>query len=86
MGGNKTRDGIKISQVVKMLSKLPGVEIRDGTKHLAMAMAPGQRPCPIAASTDVKRMVVPWIEQITDMSRNDIYTSLRDGEWYKAAV
>ena len=79
--GTKTRDGIKLSQVVKMLSKLPGVEIRDGTSHPFVAMAQGMRSCPLATSTDVKRMVVPWIEQITDMSRNDIYNSLRAGEW-----
>ncbi len=83
MGGNKTRDGLKLSRVVKMISELPGVEVRDGTSHPFVAMAPGQRACPLATSTDVKKMVVPWIEQITDMSRSDIYDSLRAGEWYR---
>lgn len=83
MGGNKSRDGIKLSQVVRMLEELPGVKIRDGSKHAFIAQRANQRPCPIAASTDVKRMVVPWIEEATGMHRDDIYTSLRGGEWYR---
>lgn len=59
MGGNKTRDGLKLNMVIKMLEKLPEVSIRPGRNHPNIAMKDGLRPCPIATSTDVKQMVVP---------------------------
>ncbi|OGI75634.1 hypothetical protein A3D36_01760 [Candidatus Nomurabacteria bacterium RIFCSPHIGHO2_02_FULL_36_29] len=84
MSGNKTRDGMIISSIVKSLNQIPGVTVRSGTNHPFVANRDGLRPCPIAASTDAKRMVVPWVAQATGYSnRNSIYDSLRNGEWYK---
>ncbi|MBN1645226.1 hypothetical protein JW851_04310 [Candidatus Woesearchaeota archaeon] len=80
---NKTRDGIKLTQIIQMLTKLSGVEIRKGKKHPYIAMYNGLRPCPVAASTDAKTMIVPWIEQASGYERNNIYSSLKSGKWYK---
>ncbi len=85
MGGNKTRDGIKLTQIVKLLAQLPGVEIRAGTNHPFIAKITGHRPCPLATSTDAKKMVTPWVAEATGMSRDRIYTSLREGTWYQPA-
>ena len=82
MAGNKTRDGIRISEIVKLLNQLPGVGIRQGNNHPFIAIRDGLRPCPIAASTDAKTMLVPWIAQATGYNRQSIYSSLRNGEWY----
>ena len=82
MAGNKTRDGIKLTQIVRLLAELPGVEIRDGTKHKYVARTAGARPCPIATSTDAKRMLVPWVADVTGMTKAAIYSSFRDGTWY----
>jgi hypothetical protein len=78
---NKTRDGIKLTQIVRALAKLSGIEIRKGTKHPYIAMFDGLRPCPVAASTDAKKMLVPWVEQAIGYTRKEIYTALRTGEW-----
>ncbi|MBW3004239.1 hypothetical protein KY310_00190 [Candidatus Woesearchaeota archaeon] len=82
MAGNKTRDGIKLSQIVRLLSELPGVEIRDGTKHAFIARTANARPCPIATSTDAKKMLVPWVANVTGMEKAAVYSSLKDGTWY----
>ncbi|MBW2969311.1 hypothetical protein KY314_04340 [Candidatus Woesearchaeota archaeon] len=79
---NKTKDGIKLTKIIKALEKISGIEIRKGTKHPYIAMYNGLRPCPVAASTDAKKMLVPWVEKIVDYSRKEIYSSLRTGEWY----
>lgn len=81
MAGNKTRDGLKISKIVRALSGLSGVEIRSGTNHPHIAMSSGLRPCPIASSTDARRMVVPWLQNIVDLEPKEIYNSLRSGKW-----
>ena len=82
MAGKKTRDGIKLAKIVKMLEKLPGVEIRSGTKHPYVARFDGARPCPIATSTDAKKMLTPWVADVTGMEKALVYSSLKDGSWY----
>jgi len=82
MAGHKTRDGIKLSKIVKMLEQLQGVEIRSGTKHPFIATSDGARPCPIATSTDAKRMLTPWVADVTGMTKATVYSSLKDGTWY----
>ena len=82
MGGKKTRDGIKLSVIVRLLTELSAVQIRDGRNHPYIAMADGMRACPIATSTDARRMLVPWVARVTGYTRRDIYSSLRRGEWY----
>ena len=82
MAGNKTRDGIKISTVKKMLEKIPGMEIRRGTNHPFIANYMGMRPCPIASSTDVRSMVTPWIKEAVGYDRHKAYQSFKMGDWY----
>ena len=83
MAGNKTRDGIKISKLVKILEKMiPNVEFRSGGKHVYVANYSGMRPCPIATSTDARRMVTPWVAKITGYEPNKIYNSMKTGKWY----
>ncbi|MEK6942866.1 MAG: hypothetical protein AABX00_02280 [Nanoarchaeota archaeon] len=82
MAGNRTNDGIRISDIIRLLSQLPGINIRQGSNHPYIAIRDGMRPCPIAASTNAKTMLVPWIAQATGYNRQSIYSSLRSGEWY----
>ena len=82
MAGNKTIDGIKIQALVKMLGKIPQISVREGSKHPYIAISDGIRPCPIATSTNVKTMVVPWLAQVIGYNSKSIYNSIRCGEWY----
>lgn len=77
----KTTDGIRLSTIVRMAEALPGVTVREGTKHPYVLQYAGLRPCPVAKSTDAKRMLVPWMRQITGQEGSDIYACLRSGEW-----
>jgi len=81
MSRNKTRDGLSLGKIVKMLETLAGVEIRKGAKHPYIANYDGLRPCPVAASTDAKRMLVPWLKQATGYKPSYIYSSLKTGRW-----
>lgn len=81
MAGNKTIDGLRIEQIARMMLNIPGIEIRKGTNHPFVAIKSGLRPCPIATSTNAKKMIVPWLAQATGYNRNCIYDSLRLGEW-----
>ena len=82
MISGKTRDGIRLSTIVKMVSELAGVDVRTGTKHPFMLLYSGLRPCPVAESSDAKTMIAPWLEGATGYSRKDIYSSFRAGDWY----
>ena len=77
----KTRDGISIKDLLSAARNIPGVTIREGTKHAYMLNYAGLRPCPIAESTYAKHMVVPWIKQITQYDNNTIYRHLKNGTW-----
>ena len=81
MSGNKTRDGIKLSKLEKTLSSISGVTFREGTNHPLIAYAEGYtRPCPIASSTDAKKMVVSWVKEVTGYTNaQKIYQALRSG-------
>jgi hypothetical protein len=83
MAGNKTRDGIKISKLLKFLGNIDSVEIRPGNNHPFVARSSENTlSCPIASSTDARRMVVPWIaETIGYHNSNAIYNALRSGSW-----
>ncbi len=79
----KTRDGLKLKTVLSALEKLTGVTIRFGNSHPYIAIRQGYAiPCPIAASTDARRMVVPWIKQVSSYKNsNQIYQALKNGGW-----
>lgn len=76
----KTLDGIRLSAIVRMASAIPGIAVREGTKHPYMLLYAGLRPCPVAESTHARRMLVPWLRQATGYSTNDLYASLQSGE------
>jgi len=80
MAGNKTRDGHRLEKILSLAREI-GATIREGTKHPYMLNYPGLRPCPVAPSTDAKRMIIPWLAQATGYTRKEIYTALRKGSW-----
>ena len=86
MAGNKTLDGLRIAKVVKALSGLEGVIVRNGSNHSYVANMNGVdiRPCPIATSTHVERMVVPWVRKAmgytNDIKSKQIYQALKTGD------
>ncbi|MBT3985740.1 hypothetical protein HOD38_02445 [archaeon] len=77
----KTRDGLRLSQVVRTLESIPGVSIRSGTNKNIIALMEGHpRCCPIDRSTHARRTVVPWLKAVTGYeSARDIYDALRSG-------
>jgi len=84
MAQKRTRDGIKLSKIVRSLEKMPGVSIRSGTKHPYIAKMEGySRPCPIAGSTHAKKMVVPWLKEVAGITdSHGLYSCLRKGRAY----
>jgi hypothetical protein len=78
--GKKTRDGLSLADILKAAMQA-GIGIREGGKHPYALEYPNMRPCPIATSTDAKRMVVPWIAEAIGRGRSEIYTALRQGYW-----
>ncbi len=84
MARNITRDGIKLSKVVRSLERMPGVSVRSGTKHPFIAKMKGySRPCPISGSTHAKKMVVPWLREVTGITdSNRLYSCLKAGRAY----
>ncbi|MBW3002997.1 hypothetical protein KY337_00405 [Candidatus Woesearchaeota archaeon] len=80
----KTRDGLNVSKLVRTLRMYPGVKIRHNSNHPDVAYAEGLSPCPITTSTDVKKMVVPWLNQLYGgVNGRQIYDSLKRGEVLK---
>jgi hypothetical protein len=80
MAGNKTRDGLKIRDVVRTALQA-GAKLREGNSHLYILNFGQLRPCPIATSTDAGRMVAPWLAQATGRTRQETYMALRRGYW-----
>jgi hypothetical protein len=79
----KTRDGIKLTDIMSAVKEIEGVRIRQGTKHPYVLLYEQLRPCPIAESTDVKRMVVPWLKQVDTLklyAKQIIYTGIKQGD------
>jgi hypothetical protein len=79
MAGNKTRDGIKISKLLKAANSLGVIVRKSGGNHPYVLNYGNRRPCPIATSTDVRKMVVPWLAPITNYNNNQLYTYFRGG-------
>lgn len=83
MGGKKTRDGIKISSIEKVISEIDGMCMTPGRKHDIKIHFPGMRACPVDTSTDARKMLTPWIVKATGYSSQDVYQCLREGQWYQ---
>jgi len=79
----KTRDGIRLSTIVRMVSELAAVKIREGANHPLILSAYGLRPCPVAQSSHAERMIAPWLEKATGYSKREIYSAFRSGCWYQ---
>jgi hypothetical protein len=80
MGGHKTRDGVRLAAILKT-ALLAGAGWKEGTNHPYLLTYQGVRPCPLAASTDAKRMVAPWLAEATGRDRQETYECLRNGNW-----
>jgi len=80
MAGHKTRDGIRLTEIIR-LAVQAGIDIREGTKHAYMLLYQGLRPCPIATSTHAERMVAPWLAQATGRPKREVYEAMRRGYW-----
>jgi hypothetical protein len=77
----KTRDGLPLSKILKVVRGIEGISIRDGTRHPFVLSYEGLRACPIAESTDARKMLVPWLRDATGYKPATIYESLRKGKW-----
>jgi hypothetical protein len=79
--GRKTRDGVKISKLVRAAQKL-GIDVRKGRKHPYVLNLPNRRPCPIGETTNVGEMVVPWVREALNgvYDNQEIYTLLSKGK------
>jgi hypothetical protein len=79
----KTRDGLKMRNVVRALELIKFVSVRRGNNHPYVAFRDAYPvPCPVAESTDVRRMVVPWVKTVTGYQNTEkIYKSLKCGSW-----
>lgn len=80
MAGNKTRDGIRLSDILRTAIEA-GARIREGNSHAYILNYEGLRPCPIATSTHAERMVAPWLAQATGRTKQESYEALRRGYW-----
>ena len=81
MAGNKTRDGIRISRITNVADNLEDIAVSRGTNHRYILNHDGLKPCPVDTSTDVRRMVVPWLRKATDngYTSRELYEGLRRG-------
>jgi hypothetical protein len=77
----QTRDGIRLSNIINVARGLDGVTVRPGRRHESVLNYAGLRPCPVAESTNARRMLVPWFRQATGYNTNRIYQALRSGSW-----
>ncbi len=80
----KTLDGLNLSNVLGAMKAIPEITLVEAREHPYKALAPGYRPCPIAKSTHVRRMLVPWLSVVTGITdKNKIYNALRNGRWFR---
>ena len=77
----QTRDGIRLSNIINIAREIEGLTVREGRNHPYVLNLNGQRPCPVAESTDARRMLVPWFRQATGYNTNRVYQALQRGSW-----
>ena len=77
----RTRDGLRLSRIVRAVTEIPRITVRTGSRHPYVLNYPNQIPCPVAESTDARRMIVPWLIRATGLDRQNVYQSLRRGRW-----
>lgn len=84
----KTADGkFKLTEIVRLLSDLAGVNVTAGSRHLLVARFSGvpaagfPGSCAIAKSTSYDRHVVPWVKKITGYDKKIIHDAFNGGYW-----
>tara|TARA_Y100000310_G_C20643206_1_gene795111 strand:- start:1231 stop:1488 length:258 start_codon:yes stop_codon:yes gene_type:complete len=84
MAQRRTRDGIRLNNIIRCLRGFEGINIRPGRNHNYIANMQGfARPCPIASSTNARTMIVPWLRQVANVcDSSTIYSCLRNGRTY----
>ena len=76
----KTRDGVNLMNILKIAVAI-GAGVREGTKHPYVLNFADLRPCPVAESSDARRMIAPWIAQATNKNKTEVYQAMRQGYW-----
>ncbi|MDP6527507.1 MAG: hypothetical protein QF858_01335 [Candidatus Pacebacteria bacterium] len=77
MAGKKTRDGIKLSKIVKLARGL-GIGVTTRTKHpWALDYAGMDKVCVLATSTHARNMVAPWIARAMGYTPTQAYEMIR---------
>lgn len=75
----KTQDGIKLGDILRSVSSVPGITVREGKSHDYVLQYSGLRPCPLDQSTHAERMLAPWLRAVTGLDKRSIYNCLREG-------
>ena len=76
MGRNKTFDGVKLTDIIKMTESF-GARVRDGKKHSKVISYQGIIPCALGKTTGFKKHVIPWMHKaFPQYSNSDIYQAL----------
>jgi len=76
MGGHKTFDGFKLTDIIKLAESI-GAEVRDGKRHQKVISYPGTIPCALGPTTGFKKQVIPWIHKaFPQYTNNQIYQTL----------
>lgn len=77
----KTKDGIRLSTIIRMAGEIEGVTLKEGTKHPYNLYFPGMRHCAISQSIYAERFIVPWLANVTGYDKNYVINSLKSGCW-----
>ena len=81
MTSRRTRDGLKLSKIIRAVQSIESLSIRDGTNHPYILNYENLIPCPVAESSNAKTMIVPWLKQATGFANGIIYQALQRGYW-----
>ena len=76
----KTRDGVKLTHILNVANQV-GASIRNGTNHPYILSYTNLRACPVAESSDARKMIAPWIAKMTGKKAYEVYSALRRGYW-----
>ena len=82
----KTKDGLRLSDIISAVENINGITIRAGTRHPYVLEYTGLRECALAESTHAKHMIVPWVKKVLNnysginYDNNLIYNGLRNGK------
>ena len=71
----QTRDGIRLTNIINVARGIEGITVREGRNHPFILNLNGQRPCPVAESTNAR------FRQATGYNTNEIYQALQRGSW-----